>query len=49
MPGLLDLVGNTPLLDVSHLVAKAGVQVLAKCEGNNPASSVKDRAGVKLT
>ena len=44
MPGLLDLVGNTPLLDVSHLVGKAGVQVLAKCEGNNPASSVKDRA-----
>ncbi len=44
MPGLLDLVGNTPLLDVSHLVAKTGVQVLAKCEGNNPASSVKDRA-----
>ncbi len=44
MPGLLDLVGNTPLLDVSHLVGKPGIQVLAKCEGNNPASSVKDRA-----
>jgi cysteine synthase B len=44
MPNLLDLVGNTPLLDLSHLVARPGVQVLAKCEGNNPASSVKDRA-----
>jgi S-sulfo-L-cysteine synthase (O-acetyl-L-serine-dependent) len=44
MPSLLDLVGNTPLLDISHLVGKPGVQVLAKCEGNNPASSVKDRA-----
>ena len=41
---LLDLVGNTPLLDISHLVARPGVQLLAKCEGNNPASSVKDRA-----
>ena len=44
MPSLLDLVGNTPLLDVSSLVGKQGVTVLAKCEGNNPASSVKDRA-----
>ncbi len=44
MPGLLDLVGNTPLLDLSHLVGRPGVQLLAKCEGNNPASSVKDRA-----
>jgi len=44
MSRVIDLVGNTPLLDVSHLVAKPGVHVLAKCEGNNPASSVKDRA-----
>jgi cysteine synthase B len=44
MPALLDLVGNTPLLDVSALVGRPGVRVLAKCEGNNPASSVKDRA-----
>ena len=44
MASLLDLVGNTPLLDVSSLVRRPGVQILAKCEGNNPASSVKDRA-----
>ena len=44
MPSLLDLVGNTPLLDVSSLNGKSGVQIFAKCEGNNPASSVKDRA-----
>jgi len=44
VPSLLDLVGNTPLLDISHLVNRPGVQLLAKCEGNNPASSVKDRA-----
>ncbi len=44
MANLLDLVGNTPLLDISHLAGKPGVRVLAKCEGNNPASSVKDRA-----
>ena len=44
MPSLLDLVGATPLLDCSALVGKPGVTLLAKCEGNNPASSVKDRA-----
>ncbi|MBA3686155.1 MAG: cysteine synthase CysM [Planctomycetes bacterium] len=44
MPSLLDLVGNTPLMDISALAGKPGVRVLAKCEGNNPASSVKDRA-----
>ena len=44
MPSLLELVGNTPLLDVSSLVGVSGVTILAKCEGNNPASSVKDRA-----
>jgi cysteine synthase B len=44
MPALIDLVGNTPLCDISHLVARPGVTVLAKCEGANPASSVKDRA-----
>ncbi|MEK7411979.1 MAG: cysteine synthase CysM [Planctomycetota bacterium] len=44
VPALLDLVGNTPLLDLSHLAERPGVRVLAKCEGNNPASSVKDRA-----
>jgi len=44
MPRLLDLVGDTPLMDVSSLVGKAGVSIHAKCEGNNPASSVKDRA-----
>ena len=44
MPALLDLVGNTPLMDLSALVSRPGVTLLAKCEGNNPASSVKDRA-----
>jgi S-sulfo-L-cysteine synthase (O-acetyl-L-serine-dependent) len=41
---LLDLVGNTPLLDLSALIGCPGISLLAKCEGNNPASSVKDRA-----
>ncbi len=44
MASLLDLVGGTPLLEVSSLIGKPGVRIFAKCEGNNPASSVKDRA-----
>ena len=48
MGSLLDLVGGTPLLDVSNLAGCPGVQVLAKCEGNNPASSVKDRAATGM-
>ncbi|MFW5844639.1 MAG: cysteine synthase CysM [Planctomycetota bacterium] len=44
MPSLLDLVGNTPLCDLSHLAPSPGVRLLAKLEGNNPGGSVKDRA-----
>jgi cysteine synthase B len=44
MPALIDLVGKTPLCDVSHVLGKPGVTVFAKCEGANPGSSVKDRA-----
>jgi len=44
VPLLIDLVGNTPLMDISAFAGRPGVRLLAKCEGNNPASSVKDRA-----
>jgi len=43
-PSLADLVGNTPLVDLSALVSIPGVTLLGKLEGNNPGSSVKDRA-----
>jgi cysteine synthase B len=44
MPLLIDLVGRTPLCDLSAYLGHPGVTVLAKCEGANPGSSVKDRA-----
>jgi len=31
-------------MDISTFAGRPGVRLLAKCEGNNPASSVKDRA-----
>jgi cysteine synthase B len=40
---VLDLIGNTPLVDVSALSPNPGVRILAKMESQNPAGSVKDR------
>lgn len=43
---VLDLVGNTPLVDVTALAADIApdVRIVAKLEGLNPGGSVKDRA-----
>ena len=41
---VLDLIGNTPLVDVSALSPNPDVRILAKLEGQNPGGSVKDRA-----
>ena len=40
---VLDLVGNTPVVDVSQLSPNPNVRILAKLESQNPAGSVKDR------
>ncbi len=40
---VLDLIGNTPLVDVSALSPAPGVRILAKLEGQNPGGSIKDR------
>src|SRR5262245_33720676 len=40
---LLDLVGNTPLVELKKLTPKPGVQIYAKLEGQNPTGSIKDR------
>jgi cysteine synthase B len=39
---LLDLVGNTPLVELTRF-APGSVRVLAKLEGQNPTGSIKDR------
>ncbi len=41
--GVLDSIGNTPLVKLESLNTKPGVKILAKLEGNNPGGSVKDR------
>jgi cysteine synthase len=40
---VLDLIGNTPLVEVSQLSPNPGVRILAKLEGQNPGGSIKDR------
>ena len=42
-PSLLDLVGRTPLVELSRLSPKPGVRLYAKLEGQNPTGSIKDR------
>ena len=44
MATLLDFIGNTPLVEITNIFKKPGVQILVKLEGNNPGGSVKDRA-----
>ena len=46
-PNVLDLIGNTPLLEITRLtegIIAPAVRIFAKLEGFNPGGSVKDRA-----
>lgn len=45
---ILDLIGNTPMVDVSELSPNPDVRILAKLEGQNPAGSVKDRIALAM-
>jgi cysteine synthase len=41
---VIDLIGNTPMVDISPLSPNPAVAIYAKLEGQNPGGSVKDRA-----
>ena len=45
---VLDLIGDTPIVDVSVLSPNPSVRLLAKLEGQNPAGSVKDRIALAM-
>jgi len=47
-PSITELIGNTPIVDVSALSPNPRVRILAKLEGWNPGGSVKDRAAVSM-
>ena len=45
---VLELIGNTPLVDLSALVGRTGVRLYAKAEMMNPGGSVKDRPAMAI-
>ena len=45
---VLDLIGDTPLVDVSELSPNPNVRILVKLEGKNPGGSVKDRVALAM-
>ncbi|MEO8631670.1 MAG: PLP-dependent cysteine synthase family protein, partial [Betaproteobacteria bacterium] len=44
---LLDLIGNTPLVEITHLDA-GQCRLFVKLENQNPAGSIKDRIGLSM-
>ena len=45
---ILDLIGDTPLVDISSLSPNPRVRILIKLEGQNPGGSVKDRVALSM-
>lgn len=48
MAGIIDIIGNTPLVEIQRLNPNPNVKIYAKLEGNNPGGSVKDRAALNM-
>lgn len=45
---ILDLIGNTPLVEAKNVITNPNITLLLKLEGNNPGGSVKDRAAYNM-
>jgi len=45
---VLDAIGNTPLVELRHVVPPGSARVVAKLESTNPTGSMKDRVGRAL-
>jgi cysteine synthase B len=48
MATIIDLVGNTPLVELTKLNPNPNVKIYGKIEGNNPGGSVKDRPALNM-
>lgn len=44
MSSIINLIGNTPLVEIQQIIQRPKIQVYGKLEGQNPGGSVKDRA-----
>jgi [CysO sulfur-carrier protein]-thiocarboxylate-dependent cysteine synthase len=47
-PSVLELIGNTPLVEISSLSPNPSARLFIKLEGQNPGGSVKDRVALSL-
>lgn len=45
---VVDLIGNTPLIQLNRVIGNTKGTVLAKLESTNPGGSVKDRIGIRM-
>src|ERR1700732_1003832 len=45
-PGVVEAIGNTPLIKLNRASAQTGCTILGKAEFMNPGQSVKDRAAL---
>ncbi|MFZ4260869.1 cysteine synthase CysM [Sphingobacterium sp. HJSM2_6] len=48
MAGIIETIGNTPLVEITRFHQNPKVKIYAKLEGNNPGGSVKDRAALNM-
>lgn len=47
-PDILATIGNTPLVELTHVSPNPDVRILAKLESHNPTGSIKDRTALSL-
>lgn len=45
---ILDLIGNTPVVELTHVIEEPSARLFAKLESLNPGGSVKDRLGIGM-
>jgi cysteine synthase B len=48
MNNILELIGNTPIVQINKLNPNPQVNIFAKLEGNNPGGRIKDRIALKM-
>jgi len=45
---IIELIGNTPLVELARLHPQSGVQIFGKLESRNPGGSIKDRIALSM-
>jgi len=48
LPGLLQAIGNTPMIKIESLSKLTGSEIFLKCENLNPGGSLKDRPALNM-